>query len=163
MGQGVSLLLSIAFMRMHMQASWPMGFLRDPPVSGIPRPSHIRSTWITDVCYRVQLLSGFWGDLTSELHSYIMSALPRPQPPPQPPPTFRFFSLDLLYFMYMECFDCMYVYAPCVPAAHEGQIRVPGPLKLELQMVPKAEPQFSGRATCALNPWAISSAPPPTP
>ena len=60
-GAGGFSAVAIAFTSMHMQASWPMGFLRDPSVLGIPCPPHIRSTWITDVCYHTQLLSGFCG------------------------------------------------------------------------------------------------------
>lgn len=81
-GQGVSLLLAIAYTRMHVQASWPMGFLRDP------LPSRIRSTWITAVCYSTQLLSGFWGDLNSEPHACIESALTTEPPLQQTTPSF---------------------------------------------------------------------------
>lgn len=64
-----------------MQASWPMGFLRDP------LPSRIRNTWIIAVYYSTQLLSGFWGDLNSEPHACIESALTIEPPLQQPSPT----------------------------------------------------------------------------
>lgn len=47
----------------------------------------------------------------------------------------------------------------CLPGTQEGQKKASDPLRLEIQMVPKTEPQFSRRAISALNPLRHSFSP----